>query len=487
MLLEKGSRCWRVATAARAAVLVDTEAYYGAAMEAMSGARRSIHLLNWAFEPDTRMRPQSGQSTRGADSIADFLKGLAEAAPNLEIRVLCWQSALPVAATQKFFPIVDRGVFAGSRVKFVLDGELPLGACHHQKIIVIDDAVAFCGGADIGQDRWDSLRHLDDDPRREQAGHPGRYYPNRHEVMALVDGPAAEALGELFRRRWRHCTGEALELPPSTPPTAWPPSIEPMFEQARVGLSRTEPAWRGASKVRENEALHLAGNAAAKSCIYMENQYFTSELMARALATRLAEPTGPDIVLVSTTRSPSYFDQNTMDPTRSRFIKTLKAADHFGRFQIYSPVTALGRDIIVHAKVTVIDNFLVRVGSANMNNRSFGFDTECDLSLEADGRVADSQRAVIGRLRTDILAHWLGCTAAVVDDAIAKDGGVCRALESLRQAGLHRLRPIPPQRLHPLAALIADWHIGDPMSPADAFRPWKRRRAIEQECRSARL
>ncbi len=487
MLLEKGSRCWRVATATRAAVLVDTGTYYDAAMEAMTKARRSIHFLNWAFEPDTRMRPKPGDR-RGDESIAHFLKGLAEAEPNLDIRILCWQSALPVAATQKFFPIVDRGVFAGSRVKFVLDGELPLAACHHQKAIVVDDNVAFCGGADIGQDRWDTSRHLDDDPRRERArGRRDRYYTSRHEVMALVDGPAAAAVGDLFRRRWRRCTGEALEPPAPEPPTAWPSGVERLFEQARVGLSRTEPAWRGASGVRECEALHLAGIASAKSCIYMENQYFTSELMARALGARLAEPGGPDVVLVSTTRSPSYFDQNTMDPTRSRFIEKLKAADRFGRFEIYSPVTALGRDIIVHAKVTIIDNVLVRVGSANMNSRSFGFDTECDLSLEADGPGAESQRAAIGGLRTDILAHWLGCAGAVVDDAIAREGGVCRALESLREDGLHRLRPIAPQRLHPPAALIAAWHIGDPMSPADSFRPWKRRAAIERECRAAGL
>ena len=484
MLLEKGSRCWRVATADHAAVLVDTQAYYDAALEAMTRAQRSIHLLNWAFEPDTRMRPKPGAARGGPEGIAHFLKGLAEAEPNLDIRILCWQSALPVAATQKFFPIVDRGVFAGSRVKFVLDGALPQGACHHQKIIVIDDAVAFCGGADIGQDRWDTVRHLDDDPRRERAGHPGKYYVSRHEVMALVDGPAAAALGELFRRRWRRCTGEALEPTPPAPPTAWPSSIEPLFENARAGLSRTEPAWRGAPEVRECEALHLAGIASAKSCIYMENQYYTSELMARALATRLAEPAGPDVVLVSTTRSPSYFDQNTMDPTRARFIERLRAADKFGRFQMYSPVTALGRDIIVHAKIAIIDDVLVRVGSANMNNRSFGFDTECDLSIEADGPMAENQRSAIARLRTDILAHWLGCPGEMIDDAIATEGGVLRAIESLRQAGHQRLRPIPPRRLAPPAALIAAWHIGDPMGPTDSFRPWTRRRAIERECRA---
>ena len=477
-------------TATRAAVLVDTQAYYDAALEAMIHAKRSIHFLNWAFEPDTRLHPVPGPK-RGGDGIAHFLKELAEAEPDLDVRILCWQSALPVAATQKFFPIVDRGVFAGSRVKFVLDGALPQGACHHQKIIVVDDDIAFCGGADIGQDRWDTSRHLDDDPRRERSRQRGRYYASRHEVMAVVDGPAAAALGELFRRRWRRCTGEVLESPCSVPPGAgpapWPSAVEPRFENVRVGLSRTEPIWRGAPEVRECEALHLACIAAATSCIYMENQYFTSELMARALAARLAEPRGPDVVLVSTTRSPSYFDRNTMDPTRARFIERLKAADRFGRFQIYSPVTALGRDIIVHAKVTIIDDVLVRVGSANMNNRSFGFDTECDLSLEAAGAEEEGQRAAIGALRTDILAHWLGCAGAVVDDAIAGEGGVSRAIESLRRSGFGRLRPIRPKPLPPPAALIAKWHIGDPMGPADSFRPWKRRRALDRECRSAKV
>ena len=273
-------------------------------------------------------------------------------------------------------------------------------------------------------------------------------------------------------------------VPPAAP-AAWPAGGEPMFEQPRVGLSRTEPAWRDWPEVRECEALHLAGIAAAKTCIYMENQYFTSELMARSLGVRLAEPDGPDVLLVSTTRSPSYFDQNTMDPTRSRFIERLRAADRFGRFRIYSPVTALGRDIIVHAKVTIIDDVLVRIGSANMNNRSLGFDTECDLSIEAAGPMAESCRAAIGRLRADILAHWLGCPGGLIDDALANTGSICKAMESLIESGFDRLRPIEPRRLHAATALIARWHIGDPMSPADSFRPWRRRRVLEQECLTA--
>jgi phosphatidylserine/phosphatidylglycerophosphate/cardiolipin synthase-like enzyme len=473
----------------RAAVLVDAEAYFDAAVQAMEAARRSIHFLNWAFEPETRLKPRPAGAAGPDETIAELLKRLAAARPELDVRILCWQSALPVAATQKFFPIVDRRTFAGSRVRFILDGELPLGAAHHQKAIIIDDSLAFCGGADIGQDRWDTPRHLDEDPRRK-AGKT--YYPSRHEVMALVDGPPAAALGELFRHRWRRCTGEALEAgspgaPQTSPPAAWPAAVEAVFESVRVGLSRTEGAWRRHPEVRECEALHLAAIAGAKRLIYMENQYFTSQLMASALARRLSEPRGPEVVLVSTGHSPSYFDELTMDPTRSRFIEALRAADRFGRFQIYSPVTTLGQVIIVHAKVTIIDDDLVRIGSANLNNRSFGFDTECDLSLEAAGATADRSRAAIGGLRTGLLAHWLGCGEAVFEAALASAPGVGGAIESLRLAGYCRLRPIAPKRLHPISALIARLHLGDPMSPRDSFRPWTRRAALARALAAAGL
>jgi phosphatidylserine/phosphatidylglycerophosphate/cardiolipin synthase-like enzyme len=466
------------------AVLVDVEAYYEAVMEAMERAERSVHFLNWAFEPGTRLRPRprAGGLTEG---IAEALLRLTKARPHLDVRILCWQSALPVAATQKFFPIADRGVFANTPIRFLLDGKLPTGACHHQKAVIIDDAVAFCGGADIGQDRWDTPRHIDDDPRRAR-NKPGAYYQSRHEVMAIVDGPPATALGDLFRSRWKRCAGEVLEAPSRAANDPWPPGVPPQFESVRVGLSRTEGAWRGLPEVRECEALQLAAIAAAKRCIYMENQYFTSEIICDALAARLAEEDGPEVVLVSGECSPSYFDRLTMDPTRSRFIARLQAADSHHRFHIYGPVTALGRGVIVHAKLTIIDDVLARIGSANMDNRSFGFDTECDLSIEADGPVADRSRAEIVRLRNHLVAHWLGCDAETVESALAREQALGRAIESLRHAGLCRLRPIAAQPLKTLAAVTAALHLGDPMTSWDSFRPWRRRAALAARRRQAK-
>jgi phosphatidylserine/phosphatidylglycerophosphate/cardiolipin synthase-like enzyme len=61
-------------------------------------------------------------------------------------------------------------------------------------MIVIDDALAFCGGGDIGSDRWDTPEHLDDDPRRERTRRDNKCFDSRHEVIVLVDGRVAQTL-----------------------------------------------------------------------------------------------------------------------------------------------------------------------------------------------------------------------------------------------------------------------------------------------------
>lgn len=481
MILTTAGVCWRLERAGRAAFFLDMADYFTAAKAAMGKARRSIHLLNWAFEADTLFDPQPGCAGPQTDRFGNFLKAMAGADAALDVRLLCWDSALPVAATQNFFPVRDRKCFEGSKVKFVLDGKLPVGACHHQKMIIIDDAVAFCGGGDIGPDRWDTPEHLDHDPRREKTPSDNRCFDSRHEVMALVDGPPAMALGDLFRERWRRATGETLTAPQPAAPDAWPDCVKADFYDVSVGLSRTSGAWRRWPQVGEVKALTLASIAGARRCIYLENQYFTSPIVAEALAARLEEADGPEVILISTQHSPSWFDQMTMDRTRSNFIKRLKTANLHGRFHVYSPVTTLGRTIIVHAKLAIIDDVLLRVGSANMNNRSTGFDTECDLTLEADGESATSTRSAIASIRIRLLAHWLGCSIPTIEGALRDKGSVGGALEALRGSGHCRLIPIEPVSLGPLATFIATFHVGDPVAPTDSWRPVKRRRDLDAE------
>ena len=475
--LQPDETCWRIEPADRIAFLVDTQDYFTAVREALAGARHSILLLGWGFDPRTRLQPDGFEGPDEPDEIGHVLIDLARRRPELDVRVLIWRSALPIAASQEFFPHRARAWFKGSRVQFRLDDMVPLGACHHQKVLVIDDAVAFCGSGDFGTDRWDTPAHLDTDSRRIDPGL--HYHPPRHEVMMLVDAAAARALGELARRRWLDGAGESVEPPPPATHDPWPASIRPDLTGAPVAIVRTEPAWRGREPVEEWLALTFRSIAQARRVLYIENQYFTAPDVAEAMARRLAEPDGPEIILVSTEHSPSYFDRYTMDRARSKAIGRLMAADVYGRFRAYCPETAAGHSVIVHAKLTIVDDQLARVGSANLNNRSCGFDTECELAIEAFDQAS---ACGIEALRNRLVGHYMGRTAADIAAGIERHGGLISAIEALNSHG--RLRPIAPLKLGQAAGFVAAYHLGDPRSVEDAWRPLKRRRLLDERVRA---
>jgi hypothetical protein len=142
----------------------------------------------------------------------------------------------------------------------------------------------------------------------------------------------------------------------------------------------------------------------AKRLIYLENQYLTSPIIVEALAERLAEPDGPEVVTVGPARSPSYFDQMTMDSARTSAINRLREVDVHKRFSAFSAHTPKGAPIIVHSKVAIMDDWMLRIGSANLNNRSIGLDSECDLAFEGHSELErETIRAFLGRL----VGHFL--------------------------------------------------------------------------------
>lgn len=477
MLLEAGKTCWRVGAADRAAVLVDAADYFAAAKSSMQQARSSIHMLNWAFDPDTRLSPRRDDDHGPESELGEFLIQLTTERPELEVRILCWKSAVLVSATQDFFPHRAKRCFKDTPVQFHLDATVPFGACHHQKVIVVDGQVAFTGSSDFCPDRWDTSEHRDADPRRRKSGAATTFYDSRHELMAVVDGTAAQSLAALFARRWKRATDEDLVPTPPSATDVWPKRLTPEFTGLTTGLSRSEPRWKHQGEVREIEALHLGSIAAATQCIYLENQYLTSPVVGAALAARLADPSGPEVILISNQSSPSWFDQMTMDRRRSRIMSLLRDADQFGRLRAYQPLTAKGAAIIVHAKLSIMDDKLLHVGSANLNNRSGGFDTECDLSFEFDTGDSVGHAGVV-QCRNRLIAHWLGCPVSEVVAAMLRAGGVGAGIEDLRAQGFNRLSPLTSKPLGPIGSRIASWHLGDPVGVADSWQPWKRTLAI---------
>src|SRR5215472_10209260 len=260
-LARPGETCWTREKANRVKFLVDGNDYFAALRAALEAARRSIHLLGWGFDPRVALPHAAGDDL--PEPIGRLLTRLAHDDPSLDIRLLVWRSALPISATQAFFPHRARGWFRGTGVDFRLDSDVPFGACHHQKIIVIDGALAFVGGADLMPGRWDTAAHPDRDRRR------GRDAPPRHEAMALVDGPAAAAFEDLFLARWRRSQNETLVLPAGDQ-DPWPEDLAPDLTNVEIAIARTLPAWRGEESVREIAALSLEAIAAAKQLIYLE-------------------------------------------------------------------------------------------------------------------------------------------------------------------------------------------------------------------------
>lgn len=464
-LFQKGSTVQQAVTADRYLPLMEHDAYFDALSHALHGAQRSILILGWQFDPRTRLEPESPSRSR-QKQVGKILRKLVKQRPDLDVRILIWRSPLMIAASQGFYPHRSQKWFRKRYVHFRLDLAKVLGACHHQKVIVIDDKLAFCGGGDISTDRWDSDLHLDDDPRRCQPS--GLFSAPRHEVMAMMDGPVAKALGDLVRERWRRATGERLEPVGPVEADPWPLAYPHALEGVNVGISRTEPKLKAYSAVRENEALYLEAIERAQRLIYLENQYFTSPIIAKALAKRLAESEGPEVVLVSTARSPSWFDGLTMDTARAEVLYRLEQADSQGRFFAFYPQTQGGQRIIVHSKMAIIDDRLLRIGSANLNNRSLGLDTECDVSVEA---ADEAQCAVIRTFRQRTIGHFIGVSSGAFAEAEEVTGSVGRSIEMFGKA---RMKPLGMAKPSYIEHGFARWQLGDPMSSGDAWKPWRR-------------
>jgi phospholipase D1/2 len=352
------------------------------------------------------------------------------------------------------------------KVTIKWDSTHPLDASHHQKILVIDDAVAFCGGIDITASRWDTREHKDEEPGRKRP-FTGRRYEPWHDAIMAVDGDAARALGELGRKRWKAATGKCLP-PPAPGGDPWPDGLEPSFRNVPVAISRTRGHEGPNSELREIEALFLDLIACAQRFVYVETQYFASRAIAEAIAKRLEEPDGPEFVIVNPKTAEGWLDEAVMGPARHALMQALAERDRDGRFRIYTPVSEGGTDIYVHAKVMIVDDRFLRVGSANMNNRSMGLDSECDLTV--NGSEREDVRRKIAQLRTDLMAEHLGREREEVETCFAGTGSLIGCIEALRGNG-RTLVPFTPPRPNKLEKAIATSEILDPEAPNEIFEP----------------
>lgn len=457
-LLTEGHTCWRIARADQFACVIDAADYFKHVKAAMLRARHRIMLVSWDL--DARMAFERGaKTTPGPNQLGAFLHWMLWKRPHLEVYLLksnlrllpvfdgIWFGLTPVAVVNQI---------TSKRMHFAIDGARPIGAVHHQKIAVIDDAVGFCGGIDLTVDRWDTPAHAHDSRARRTVG---RSYGPRHEVAAVVDGAAARALAELARARWQTATGRSL-APVEARHPAWPTQLKTTLRNVDVGIARTLPELDGRCEVREVEALNLAVIAAARDTLYLENQYLAARSLVEALAARLHQSDGPEIVIVLPRRGNNRLERETMDSARHRLIQELWAADAHGRLGVYWPVTDGGAPIYVHSKVLVADDRLLRVGSSNLNNRSLGFDSECDVAIEA-GPEDDDVRRQVTAVRNQLIAEHLGVSVAEFERAVGRSGSLLHAVEALRGEG-RTLRPFTERTVSGESSPLAENDLMDP-------------------------
>ncbi|HWP34850.1 MAG TPA: VTT domain-containing protein, partial [Thermodesulfobacteriota bacterium] len=461
----EGRNCWRRLPARRVACLVDGAAYFEAFRAAALRARRQILVLGWDINSRACLAP-GRPAGRWPAELGPFLDTLVRRRRGLRVYALGWDYAMLFVLEREFLPVVKLDWRTHRRMRFRLDGNHPFGASHHQKVVVVDDAVAFVGGLDLTIERWDTPAHLADDPRRVTPR--GTPYPPFHDVQLAVDGAAAAALGELARERWWRATGQRL-APPGRAGDPWPPALAPDFTDVAVAIARTEPEWDGRLAVREVEALFLDAIAAARRWIYMEQQYVSAARIGDALAARLGESGGPEVVLVVPRNASGWLEEAAMGVARARLLRRLRAADRGGRLAVYYPVVPgpAGLRVTVHSKVLVVDDVHLRVGSANASNRSMGLDTECDLAIDAAGEVRIA-RAIAG-VRDRLLAEHLGVPVEAVSGTLAATGSLVQTVERLRGRS-RTLVPLEDEPAGVLEELLPEGSLLDPERPLSAAR-----------------
>ena len=234
-ILRAGSNCSVIAVAERAAVLVDGAEYFEWLEKALLNARCSIIIAGWDFDGRIALNPTADKSR----TLGWFLRSLVESHPGLEVRILVWNVGV-VHAPGAAGPLLFGAEWQDHpRLHVRLDSTAPVQGAHHQKIVCIDELIAFVGGIDLTVDRWDTRSHRHNEPHRTTPDDES--CPPVHDAQLAVDADAAREVAAIARRRWTAATGEDLQ-PRPTNSSAWPAELAPQFRDVEIGVACTSSA-----------------------------------------------------------------------------------------------------------------------------------------------------------------------------------------------------------------------------------------------------
>ena len=479
-ILKPGDNCRAVRLADRASVLVDAENYFAHLEDAFRKAQRSIIIVGWDFDASIRLR----QDDSASPELGHLLRTLVEERPDLEIRLLIWNLST-IHAPGATMPLLFGAPWQDHpRITLRLDSPHPIYGAHHQKIVCIDDVIAFVGGIDLTVDRWDTQDHRPDDKRRACSN--GSLYGAVHDIQMVVDGEAAASVAAVAYDRWRAATDEAIAT--ERPQSIWPENLQPDFTNVSVGVARTAPREGFRRGIREIERLNMDALRVARRSIYIEMQYFADARVVDVLSAGLKKADGPEVVILVPLKGHGFIERWVMDGNRDRIVRKLRRADKFGRLRTVYPVVASPNGdcgIFIHAKLLIVDDKFLRVGSSNFNRRSTGLDTECDLAIEAQDPAAEDG---IAKIRARLLAEHLGVAPEAVAARIGKGGvGLAKVIDEMSSSE-RCLRPYTHIAHRGPTHYVFGTRFIDPRGPlrlASLFAPPRRRSGSSRPLRVA--
>jgi phosphatidylserine/phosphatidylglycerophosphate/cardiolipin synthase-like enzyme len=337
-------------------VLIDGANAFPRVVEELRAAKSHVHLTGWHLDPDFEIERDSAERL----TLQELVR---ETAARVEVRVLLWAGApSPIGTTGRRAIRHIAEAFRAAGAQVGLDSkERPLH-CHHEKIAVIDDRVAFVGGidaTDLKGDRYDSSAH----PFRDDIGW--------HDATTLMRGPIVADVADHFAMRWHEVTKERLAQPET-------PEVHGLVE---AQLVRTVPEHvynalpKGDFRILE---AYAGAFAAAQKLIYLENQYLWSPEIVDILAEKLRHPPSDDfrVVMILPSRPNTGYDDTAGQ------LGQLDEADDAGRLvacTLYARGPGAPERIYIHAKIGIIDDAWLTIGSANLNEHSLFNDSEVNV------------------------------------------------------------------------------------------------------------
>jgi phosphatidylserine/phosphatidylglycerophosphate/cardiolipin synthase-like enzyme len=403
-------------------VLVDGSTALPMIAEALQGAQRFVHLTGWHLAPHFEL-------VRGEPPVV-LGALLAELAERIDVRVLVWAGA-PVPVFHPTRAEVSEAVDTltrATRIRCERDPREHPFHCHHEKTICIDGELAFVGGIDLTDqagDRFDSSAHM----ARRRLGW--------HDVTARLRGPAVADVHHHFAVRWREVTGETLEEPPAPGPAG-----ESTVQVVRtVAEDMYDEIPRGDFRILE---AYVRALRSAERLVYLENQFLWAPEIVSVLADKLRRPPRDEFRLVVLLPAKA---NNGQDDTRGQLSVLAEADDGGGRFlaaTLRARTAQRDDPLYVHAKVGIVDDRWLTVGSANLNAHSLLNDTEMNVVTD-DAELArrTRERLWAEHLELDASAVAGSDPVALVDDHWRPIAAEQLARRERGEPPTHRLLALP--------------------------------------------